>query len=69
MKQSDLLPKSIDSHPIRKRGVEIVILDHKPGHIFDCIGETTFIGIKAKDSEGKEWKVLEDTEGVYKTKH
>ena len=55
MKQSDLSPKSVDNHPIRKRG-----------HIFDCINKTTFIGIKAKDSYGKEWRVLEDTEGVYK---
>ena len=67
MKKSDLLPEIVDVHPVRSRGPEIVILDHKPDHIFDCLGETTFIGIKAKDSQGNQWRILEDHEGVYKS--
>ena len=68
MKKSDLLPKNVDEHPVRIRGFGVVILDHRPGHIFDCVGETTIIGIEAKDSQGNPWRILEDTEGVYKVK-
>jgi len=67
MKKSDLLPESVDEHSARSQKPGIVILDHRPGHIFDCLGETTFIGIEAKDSQGKLWRILEDHEGVYKS--